>query len=113
MEVLRAARLVVDTGLHKKRWSRQHAIDYLIENTPEAKDECVRAINRYLVMPGQATSYKIGMLKILELRKHAIAELRDSFDIRQFHDVILANGALPLDLLEEQVEAWITGKVAD
>ena len=110
MELWRAARLVVDTGLHHKRWSRQQAIDYLIDNTPDAKDECVRAINRYLVMPGQATAYKIGMLRILELRKTAMGQLGESFDIRQFHDVILANGAMPLDLLEEQVQQWIEAK---
>lgn len=107
MELWRAARLVVDTGLHHKRWSRQRAIDYLIENTPNAEDECTRAINRYLVMPGQATAYKIGMLKILELRSMAQKELGEAFDIRKFHDVILADGAMPLNLLQEQVETWV------
>lgn len=106
-EVWRAGRLVVDTGLHHYQWSRQQAIDYLIENTPDAPAECERAINRYLIMPGQATAYKVGMLKILELRQHAIEELGDRFDIRAFHDVILANGPMPLDLLSSQVEAWI------
>ncbi len=106
-EVWRAARLVVDTGLHHYRWSRQQAIDYLIENTPDAENECIRAINRYLVMPGQATAYKVGMLKILELRQHAIDQLGDQFDIRRFHDVVLANGPMPLDILAEQVERWI------
>ena len=113
MELWRAARLVVDTGLHHHRWSRQQAIDYLVENTPDAEDECVRAINRYLVMPGQATSYKIGMLKILELRQRSIDKLGSAFDIREFHDVLLANGAMPLALLEEQVDAWIAGKAVE
>lgn len=108
LELWRAARLVVDTGLHHKRWTRQQAIDYLVENTPNAERDCVKAIERYIVMPGQATAYKIGMLKILELRKQAKDELGDGFDIRAFHDVILANGAVPLDVLEDLVEAWIT-----
>ena len=107
LELWRAARLVVDTGLHHKRWTRQEAIDYLVKNTPNAERDCVKAIERYIVMPGQATAYKIGMLKILELRKMAKNALGDRFDIRAFHDVILANGAVPLDVLEDLVQAWI------
>ncbi len=107
MELWRACRLVVDTGLHDKRWTREQAIDYLKENTPAPEAEIVKSIERYIVMPGQATAYKIGMLKILELREWAKSELGDAFDIRAFHDVILVNGALTLDVLEEQVQIWV------
>ena len=107
LELWRAARLVVDTGLHHKRWTREQAIEYLVENTPNARRDCVKAIDRYIVMPGQATAYKIGMLKILELRQQARDALGDAFDIRAFHDVILANGPVPLDVLEDLVATWI------
>ena len=104
LEFWRAGRLVVDTGLHHKRWTRQQAIDYLIKNTPNAEADCVEAINRYIVSPSQATAYKIGMLKILELREKAKKQLGAKFDIRQFHDVVLTNGPVPLDVLEELVD---------
>ena len=107
MEIWRAARLVVDTGLHDKKWTRQEAIDYLLENTPNPEGDSRKAIDRYIVMPGQATAYKIGMLKILELRENAKTELGDKFDIRAFHDVVLKDGAVPLEVLEENVEAWV------
>ncbi len=107
MELWRACRLVVDTGLHDKRWTREQAIDYLKQNTPAPEYEAVKSIERYIVMPGQAAAYKIGMLKILELRAEAEAALGEAYDIRDFHDVVLRNGALPLDHLEEQVRAWI------
>ncbi len=107
MELWRAARLVVDTGLHDKRWSRQQAIDYLVQNTPNSIDDSTNAIERYIVMPGQATAYKIGMLKIQELRARANAELGDKFDIRKFHDVVLAGGPVPLEVLETVVNDWI------
>lgn len=107
MELWRAARLVVDTGIHSKKWTREEAINYLLENTPNPKGDAIKAIERYIVMPGQATSYKIGMLKIVELREKARNALGDQFDIRQFHDVVLANGAVPLDVLEELVDQWI------
>jgi uncharacterized protein (DUF885 family) len=110
LELWRAARLVVDTGIHHKKWTRQQAINYLKENTPNSEADCTDSINRYIVMPGQATAYKIGMIKILELREEAKEELESKFDIRQFHDVVLTHGALPLDLLEEQVERWIKSK---
>jgi uncharacterized protein (DUF885 family) len=110
LELWRAARLVVDTGIHNKRWTRQQAIDYLKQNTPNSEADCVDAINRYIVMPGQATAYKVGMIKILELREKARKQLGSKFDIRQFHDVVLTNGALPLDLLEELVARWIESK---
>ncbi len=107
MELWRAARLVVDTGLHDKRWTREEAIDYLVQNTPNPEGDCIKAIERYTVMPGQATAYKIGMLKILELRDRAEVALGDEFDIRVFHDIVLKNGPVPMAILEENVDAWI------
>jgi len=96
--------------MHAKKWTRDQAIDYLKQNTPNNEGECVDAINRYIVMPSQATAYKIGMLKILERREKAKHELGTKFDIRQFHDVVLTNGALPLDVLEDLVNRWIKSK---
>ena len=110
MELWRAARLVVDTGIHDKKWTREQAIDYLITNTPNPEGDCIKAIERYIVMPGQATAYKIGMLKILELREHAKTELGEDFDIAEYHDTVLRNGAVPLDVLESLVEDWIATK---
>ena len=110
MEIWRAARLVVDTGLHHKKWTRQEAIDYLLANTPNPENDCIKAIERYIVMPAQATAYKIGMLKILEMRSKAREALGDKFDIREFHDVFLAQGAVPLDIFENRVNDWIASK---
>lgn len=110
-ELWRACRLVVDTGLHAKRWTRQQSIDYLQHNTPNPLNDIERAVERYLVMPSQATAYKIGMLKILELRENAKVQMGDKFDIREFHDAVLKDGALPLDVLEQQIELWITTKI--
>ena len=107
MELWRAARLVVDTGIHDKRWTRQEAIDYLQDNTPNPVGDCVHAIERYIVAPGQATAYKVGMLEILRLREKARAELGEAFTLTAFHRAILGAGPLPLDLLEARVEAWI------
>jgi len=107
MEIWRACRLVVDAGLHHKKWSRTKAIQYLADNTPSSRSACVKAIERYVVLPGQATAYKIGMLKILELRKKAKDQLGDKFDIKAFHDVVLKSGALPLSVLEDRVNLWI------
>lgn len=112
MELWRAARLVVDTGLHDQRWTREEAIAYLIENTPNPEGDAVRAIERYIVMPGQATAYMIGMIKILELRESAQERLGDRFDIRMFHEVILRDGAVPLAVLEELVDAWVEAELA-
>ena len=106
-ELFRAVRLVVDTGIHAKRWTREQAIDYMITHTGMAESDVVAEIERYFVMPGQALAYKVGMTKILELRDLAQASLGERFDIRQFHRVILTNGALPLNLLEEVVRAYI------
>lgn len=111
MELWRACRLVTDTGLHAKRWSREQAIDYLLDNTPNAESDIVKAIERYIVMPSQATAYKVGMLKILELRDTAKNRLGDRFDIREFHNVVLKQGALPLATLEGIVNHWIAGKL--
>ena len=111
MEVWRAARLVVDTGIHAQKWTRQKAIDYLIENTPNPEGDCVHAINRYIVMPSQATAYKIGMMKILELREWSKEQLVDQFDIREFHELVITGGPMPLNLLEKQVQEWVESKM--
>ena len=110
MELWRAARLVVDTGIHHKRWSREEAIRYLAENTPNPEGDIRKAIERYVVYPGQATAYTIGKLKIMELRERARGALGEAFDIRAFHEVILASGPVPLDVLEENVDAWIAAR---
>ena len=107
MEIFRAARLVVDVGIHNKHWTRQQAIDYFLANTANAKGDIEKEIERYFIWPGQATGYKIGMLKILELREKAKKELGDKFDIRQFHDVVLTNGAVALTTLEDLVNEYI------
>lgn len=107
MELWRACRLVVDTGIHAKKWSREEAIKYLQDNTPNPAEDTVKAIERYIVYPGQATAYLIGKIKILELREHAKAELGDKFDIRGFHDEVLKDGPVPLSLLEEKIDRWI------
>jgi uncharacterized protein (DUF885 family) len=106
-EMFRAVRLVVDTGIHAKRWSREEAIDYMLAKTGMTEDEVTREIERYSVWPGQATGYKTGQLAILELREAAEAALGESFDIRQFHELLLMNGAMPLALLKDQVTTWI------
>ena len=112
MELWRAARLVVDTGLHAKRWSREQAIQYLMDNTPNAEWDCTKAIERYIAMPGQATAYMIGKIRILELREMAREALGEQFDIREFHDTVLKNGPVPLDILEENVRAMVAAKQA-
>ncbi len=110
MELWRAARLVVDTGIHDKRWSREKAIQYLTTNTPNPDGDIRKAIERYIVYPGQATAYMIGKLKIMELRQRAQTKLRGKFDIRAFHDVILNSGPVPLSIMEENVDAWIASQ---
>uniref|UniRef100_A0A486XSP0 Lipoprotein n=1 Tax=Rheinheimera sp. BAL341 TaxID=1708203 RepID=A0A486XSP0_9GAMM len=107
MELWRACRLVVDTGIHAKQWSREEAIAYLLENTPNTETAIEKAIERYIVMPSQATAYTVGMIKIIELREKAKTALGDKFDIRVFHDVVLKNGAVPLDVLEQLVDEYI------
>jgi len=109
-ELFRAVRLVVDTGIHHKRWTREEAIEYMLENTGMAETDVVAEIERYIVMPGQATAYKVGMMKFLELRQKAMDALGDKFDIRDFHDAVLKNGAVPLDILERLVDDYIAEK---
>jgi uncharacterized protein (DUF885 family) len=111
-EMFRAVRLVVDTGMHAKRWTREQAIEYMVANTGMPEGEVVTEIERYLVMPGQALAYKVGMLKILELRERAKNSLGAKFDIREFHDAVLTNGSMPLSVLENVVDAYIAGKKA-
>ena len=106
-ELFRAVRLVVDTGIHKMRWSREEAIDYMLVNTGMVESDVIAEIERYFVMPGQATSYKVGMIKIMELRELAETELGENFDIREFHDVVLTNGSMPLYILEDFVLQYI------
>ncbi len=111
-EMFRAVRLVVDTGMHAKRWTREDSIAYMIDHTGMGETDIVAEIERYLVMPGQALSYKVGMMKFLELRTRAQEALGDRFDIREFHNTVLTNGALPLSLLERVVDDWIATKQA-
>ncbi|MEP2100941.1 MAG: DUF885 domain-containing protein [Parasphingorhabdus sp.] len=107
MELWRACRLVVDTGIHDKRWSREKAIKYLTDNTPNPNSDIRKAIERYIVYPGQATAYMIGKLKIMELRAKSQKELGDKFTMGDFHDVILRSGPVPLNIMEERVNRWI------
>jgi uncharacterized protein (DUF885 family) len=109
-EIWRAVRLVVDTGLHAKGWTEEEAVAYFMENAPTSEGQIRSEIQRYIVTPGQATAYKVGMLKIQELRARAEQELGSSFDIRGFHDAVLGGGALPLSILERRVAAWIASQ---
>lgn len=112
MELWRACRLVVDTGIHTKKWTREEGIAYYTDNTPNAVSDGVKMVERHIVMPSQATAYKIGMLKILELRAAAKVTLGDNFDIREYHDEILKYGPLPLNEVEAKVDAWVAEKLA-
>ena len=111
-ELWRSCRLVVDTGIHSKKWTREEGIEYYKANTPNSEGECVKMVERHIVMPGQATAYKIGMNKIIELREEAKIQLEKDFDLREFHDVVLLNGAVPLNILEEMVQDWVDSKKA-
>jgi uncharacterized protein (DUF885 family) len=106
-ELLRACRLVLDTGVHYKHWTREQMVDYFRENSNEDEPDVQAETDRYIVMPGQALAYKLGQLKILELRAKAKQELGDQYDIRAFHDEILDGGALPLDVLDARTTAWM------
>ncbi|GAA0818560.1 DUF885 domain-containing protein [Colwellia asteriadis] len=110
MELWRACRLVVDTGIHAKKWTREQGIEYYVSNTPNAKSDAVKMVERHVVMASQATAYKIGMNKIIELREHAKTQLGDNFDIREFHDVVLKNGPVPLNVLSQLVDEYISVK---
>jgi uncharacterized protein (DUF885 family) len=109
-EMKRAVRLVVDTGMHSKKWSREESIAYMTANTPMAPADIERQIERYFVVPGQALSYKVGMETILELRERAQAALGEDFDIREYHDVVLKNGAMPMEILAQVVDSYIASK---
>jgi uncharacterized protein (DUF885 family) len=110
LELHRAVRLVVDTGLHAKHWSREQTIRYHVDNSPTGEDAAVKATERYILNPGQATAYMIGMLKIVELRERATAALGKDFDIREFHDLVLRTGGVPLTVLESEVQRWIEAR---
>ncbi|HVZ64987.1 MAG TPA: DUF885 domain-containing protein [Lacunisphaera sp.] len=111
-ELLRAVRLVVDPGIHAKHWTREQVMKYFRDNTPNPERDIFTETNRYIVWPGQATSYKIGMLTILRLREEAKKELGPKFDLREYHDLVLKDGAVPMDILQENVRAWIAKKKA-
>jgi len=106
-EMWRAVRLVVDTGMHAKSWSRQQAIDYFKANAPKTEQDIVNEIDRYIGTPGQALAYKIGQLKISELRARASGKLGERFDLRAFNDEVLGTGSIPLDALEKHIDQWI------
>ena len=107
-EMFRAIRLVVDTGLHAKQWTEEEAVEYFLANSPEPEEGIRSEVRRYLIWPGQATGYKIGMIEILKLREEAMTALGDEFDIRAFHDVVLGGGALPMAVLESRIDRWVS-----
>jgi uncharacterized protein (DUF885 family) len=106
----RACRLVVDTGMHAKGWSRQQAIDFMKENTAKTELDITVEIDRYIVWPGQALAYKLGELKLKELRARATEALGDKFDVRRFHNAVLDNGPVPLTVLEREIDRWIAAQ---
>jgi uncharacterized protein (DUF885 family) len=111
-EMLRAMRLVVDTGIHSKGWTREQSIEYMLSHSGESKTDATAEVERYIAIPGQALAYKLGSLTIQRLRKKAEAELGPKFDIRDFHAQVLMTGALPLQILEQKIDRWIAEKKA-
>jgi uncharacterized protein (DUF885 family) len=111
-EIWRAIRLVVDTGIHAKQWSQEQAVQYFLDNSPQPEATVRSEIERYIITPGQATAYKIGMLKIQQLRASAQLKLGARFDMRGFHDTVLGGGALPLPVLEARVQRWVDARMA-
>jgi len=105
--MLRAMRLVVDTGLHAKGWSREQAIQYMMDNSPMAESDIIAEVERYMAIPGQALSYKVGQLTILRLRADAEKALGDKFDLKAFHDQLLTSGSLPMAVMENKIADWI------
>ena len=112
-EMFRAVRLVVDTGMHAKKWSREDAIEYMISKTGMTTEEVTREIERYVVWPGQATAYKTGQLALLEMRQDAEEALGERFDLREFHEAVLMNGAMPLDILKDNLAEWAATRNGD
>jgi uncharacterized protein (DUF885 family) len=109
-EMLRAMRLVVDTGIHSKGWTREQAIQYMLDHSGESKTDATAEVERYIAIPSQATAYKVGALTIQRLRDEAKAALGPKFDIREFHAQVLDSGALPLEILEQKIRAWAAAK---
>ena len=111
-DMWRAVRLVVDTGIHYFGWDRQKAIDYFLDNAAKTETDIVNEIDRYIGWPGQALAYKMGQMKMLELRREAETALGEAFDIRAFHDHLLGAGAIPLDVLESRMDEWLAARLA-
>lgn len=111
-EMLRAMRLVVDTGIHSKGWTRDQAIDYMLTHSGMSRTDATAEVERYIAIPSQATAYKVGALTIQRLRDKAMAALGPKFDIREFHEQVLDTGSLPLTILEKKIDAWIAAKSA-
>jgi len=109
-EMLRAMRLVVDTGLHAKGWSREKAIQYMLDNSSMAESDVTAEVERYIVWPGQALGYKLGQLHISALRARAQQQLGNRFDVREFHSQILRDGAVPMDVLTAKIDRWVASK---
>jgi uncharacterized protein (DUF885 family) len=111
-EMWRACRLVVDTGIHSKGWTKEQAVKFMLDNTALSAANIDAEVNRYISWPGQALGYKLGELKIRELRKRAEAALGSKFDLKGFHDAVVGQGAVPLDILDVQIESWIASEKA-
>jgi uncharacterized protein (DUF885 family) len=109
-EMLRAMRLVVDTGLHTKGWSREKAIQYMVDNSSMARSDVEAEVERYIATPAQALGYKIGQIRIREMRNKAEKTLGTKFDLKEFHSQVLSDGALPMDILDEKIDRWIDAK---